>query len=135
MNALRGALAAIERRTRVAAAFFNEFDEHEPVTFNSDRRVLPQKPGSDNITVQLQVAIAASYTYFRDDSGTDLEMLERNAMRALCRCLYQDVLDDVGAIQQAVGDGKRRLALQLLSDLYMRLDGGYARGDSETPSR
>ncbi len=78
---------------------------------------------SDGFTTVLQITVGSSYTTFRGDNDIVHDRAERNAMTALCRVLYQDVLDDVMTITKAVGDGKRHLAMRLLGDLYMRLNG------------
>jgi len=84
---------------------------------------VPTLNSSQGIKAVLEVAIRAHYTTFPGDDDVACVRAEENAMRALCRCLYQDVLDDLMPIMQAVGDGKRGEALRLLDALYVRLNG------------
>lgn len=121
---LRGALGAIEKRRAAGASVYNEFDEGSPpVTFTADRTIVPNLAWDEGIKTLLNIRIGASYVYFRTDPPEAHEMAEKNAMRALTRCLYQDVLDDIITITQLVGDGKRRQAMTRLNDLFTRLNG------------
>jgi hypothetical protein len=120
---LRGALGNIEKRRRVGSAMFNEFHEPDPVEFKAERRILPKPDWSDGFTTLLEIRVGASYTTFRGDNDIVHEKAEKNAMTALCRCLYQDVCDDLIVVMKAVGDGKRHLAMNLLNDLFSRLNG------------
>lgn len=120
---LRGALGNIEKRRRNGSAIFNEFHEPDPVEFKTERRILPKQDWSDGFTTVLEISVGASYTTFRGDNDIVHERAERNAMTALCRVLYQDVLDDLMVVMKAVGDGKRHIAMALLNDLFSRLNG------------
>lgn len=119
---LKGALGNIERRSLAGSSVYNEFHER-PVEFKFDKTVLPSLAIYYGHKIRLEIRLSSIYTTFKGDDNTIMEATERNAMRALCRVLYQDVLDDLTPIMQAIGDGKRRRALELLNDLYVRLDG------------
>lgn len=122
---LKGVLAAIERRAQVGASLYNEFGQDSRIVdFKASRTVLPPTyGGSDGIKTLLEIRLGSTYTSFRGDNDLVIEQAEQNAMRALCRCLYQDVLDELMPIMQAVGDGKRGDALRLLDALFVRLNG------------
>jgi hypothetical protein len=100
---LRGALGNIEKRRRAGQAIFNEFHEPDPVEFKAERRMLPKPDWSDSFTTVLEIRIGSSYTTFRGDNDIVHDQAERNAMMALCRVLYQDVLDDLMTIIKATG--------------------------------
>lgn len=121
---LKGALAAIERRAQTGATLYNEFDSEKLIDFKATRTVLPQEyTGSMGMRTLLEIRIGSSYCVFRGDNDIVIEHAERNAMMAMCRCLYEDVLEDLMPIMRAVGDGKRGDALRLLDALYVRLNG------------
>lgn len=122
---LKGALGAIERRAQVGATLYNEFDaEARVVDFKVTRTVLPPAYGGiEGMKTLLQIRLGSAYTVFRGDDDEVIRKAEENAYRALCRCLYQDVLDDLMPVMKAVGDGKRGEALRLLNNLYVRLNG------------
>lgn len=120
---LRGALGAIEKRRAAAAFVYNEFDERPAADFKAERHISPQIHPDEGIRTVLDIRVGASYTVFRSDPPGAFEIAEKNAMRALSRCLYQDVLDDLITITQLVGDGKRRQAMMRLNDLFTRLNG------------
>lgn len=122
---LRGALGAIERRAQAGHNAYNEFDrEGRLVDFKASRTVLPPPyNGGEGLRTLLEIRLGSAYTVFRGDDDTVVEKAEQNAYRALCRVLYQDVLDDLMPIMRAVGDGKRSEALRLLNNLYVRLNG------------
>ena len=91
--------------------------------FKATRTALPAPlPTSERRTL-LEIRIGASYAVFRGDDEEICRRAEENAMRALCRCLYEDVLDDLVPIMRAAGDGKRVEALRLLDRLYTHLYG------------
>ena len=121
---LRGALAHIERRSQPSADF-NEFGQAERlVDFKATRTVLPPPIyGAEGIRIFLEIRLGSSYTTFKGDDDEVLEKAEQNAYRAMCRVLYEDVLDDLIPVMRAVGDGKRGEALRLLNNLYVRLNG------------
>ena len=121
---LRGALGAIEKRRIASAIVYNEFDEGMPaVTFDAERTIVPNMAWDEGIITRLDIHVGAHYTVFRTDPPEAYEIAEKNAMRALSRCLYQDVLDDLIIITQLVGDSKRRQAMTRLNDLFTRLNG------------
>ena len=121
---LRGALANLEKRCHLSGNSLNEFGLESGTEFNATSEIQPPLMGYDESTrVLLSLRIGASYTYFRSDPPGTRKAVERTAMQALCRCLYQDVLDDLMIITRAVGNGKRRAAMVLLGDLYLRLSG------------
>lgn len=119
---LRGALGHIERRA-LQGVQFNEFGRESIVDFKAERRVLPSANIDLGYKTLLELTIRSAYTVFRHTDDEANAQAEENAMRALCRCLYQDVLDDLMPIMKAVGDGKRSEALRLLDGLYTRLNG------------
>lgn len=122
---LKGALAAIERRAQVGTHHFNEFEsDAQSANFRATRTLLPPAyGGTDGMRTVLEIRIASAYTTFRGDNDLTIEHAEQNAMRLLCRCLYEDILDELMPIMKAVGDGKRSDALRLLDALYVRLNG------------
>jgi hypothetical protein len=121
---LRGAMGAIQKRRSPGTGLYNEFQNEPVVSFDVSRHVLPRPSNFDEgIQTVLEIRVGASFTVFKSDPPEAFDVAENNAMRALCRHLYADVLDDLIAITQAVGDGKRRQAMNMLNDLFTRLSG------------
>ena len=114
-----GAIAMLkERATRDRS--LNEFHEI-PVTLQVTEAVAPSIQWDDGIKTVIELRAGAAYTIFRGDKDNAVMVHRQCAYRALADLLYRDVLRDLRQVIQAVGDGKRHEALQLLGDLYERL--------------
>lgn len=116
---VRGALAAIkevatrERRIsefRTPTLDFN-LAERTPITMTWD----------EGIRTIVELRIGASYMTFQGDK--EHQAARDSAYRSLTTFLYRDVLDDLRTIIQAVGDGERHKAMDLLGGLCGRLRG------------
>ena len=117
---LRGILGNVQKR----AAMETVYDEFHPlVDFKVEKRIMPPLSPVTGQRTLIELRVGSSYCVFRDDDGETMLRAERSAMRLLCRCLYEDVQNDLAVAIKAVGDGKRALALSLLESLYVRLDG------------
>lgn len=91
-------------------------------TFSATATVSPRVHADEGIITRLDLILGAHYTIFTGDGDETIERAELNAMRSIAWVLYQDVLEDLRAITQAVGDGKRREAMTLLNALFVRLN-------------
>lgn len=98
----------------------NEFHD-TPISLQVTESVVPTVQWDEGIKTLIELRAGASYTSFRGDNDMRYMVHKRNAYRALADLLYRDVLQDLRQVIQAVGDGKRHEALNLLGDLYERL--------------
>lgn len=121
---LPAALAAIVRKPQRGLLRVNEFDRDSILDCGINERVLPQLSAwDDSITSVLELKIGASFTVFRSDLASEHSHSERNALQAISSHLYGDVLADLAQIARLIGDGKRRAALNAVSELMNTLSG------------
>ena len=117
---LLGALAALQERAD-KQLYLNEFGKSPAVTFSVKEIVQPSRTIDYGIRTYIELHAGAHYTVFHGDKDEAFMEHRKAAYRSLVDLLYADVLRDLRAITEAVGDGERRKAMTLIGALYERL--------------
>ncbi len=115
---LPSALKQIQELTHPAL----KVNEFRPVRFTFTEKVTPAPLWGSAIETTLSLHLAVRYTTHADQN--DVGDYPRNiALQSLTMCLYEDVLQRLHGVMQAIGEGEQRRALDLCASLRRYLSG------------